>query len=264
MSTYRSSDTMNGPTIRRMRGKVLDVHAEHWWYRCSGGDCVQAFWAGNCVNVVDTKLGPASPIQRWPAELWEELLDAIRDGGPVAVGPSDRIDSPYASPAVEVVNDMVWLNGDPRHHENLTFTLAEWNEFVVGVLAKRYELDRLRSFAGAAVRGSGKVVELSGPVSVLAGDAGEVDSHLPVGRVDQVVAGAAQESRPGAVPAAADPDSPAGRTDDGVLPSLGVETGQPGPSDEVPNQEDPSAIRWSEDIHGWCRLDDRGGIRRLT
>lgn len=29
----RSSDTMNGPTIRRMRGKVLDVHADGWWNR---------------------------------------------------------------------------------------------------------------------------------------------------------------------------------------------------------------------------------------
>jgi hypothetical protein len=33
MSNYRSSDTANGPTIRRLRGKVLDVHAEHWWTR---------------------------------------------------------------------------------------------------------------------------------------------------------------------------------------------------------------------------------------
>jgi hypothetical protein len=29
----RSSDTYNGPTIRRLRGKPLDVHAEHWWHR---------------------------------------------------------------------------------------------------------------------------------------------------------------------------------------------------------------------------------------
>jgi hypothetical protein len=29
----RSSDTANGPTIRRLRGDVLIVRAEHWWGR---------------------------------------------------------------------------------------------------------------------------------------------------------------------------------------------------------------------------------------
>jgi len=201
MSDFRSSDTAAGPTIRRLRGKVLDVHAEHWWYRCSGGDCVQAFWAGNCVNVVDTKLGLASPIQRWESDEWAELLDAIREVGPLA----DGMDSQYRHVGVSVlpVSGAVFLGLE--RHEDLEFDTAEWNAFVVGVLAEAYEVDRLRSFAGSAVRGSGEVVELSYPASVLAGDAGEVG---PTGDgSDRVAAGAGPgpATRGETAPAAASP-----------------------------------------------------------
>lgn len=253
----RSSDSNYGFTIRRMRGQVIDIRsqAQHWWNRCGGGDCVEAFWAGRCVNVRDTKLYPASPVQRWTSELWGELLDAVRAGGPLAVG----MDSPYPTPAVEVVDELVLLNGDPRHQETLSFTLEEWNAFVVGVLAKAYEPDRLRSFAGVAVCGSGEIVELLPVAADSDSPAGRVDAETREGASTGEVVQTFAAGQPGSLLPyricgphcidghCCDTDSPAGRLDEDPAPPLGSPSIVSNPTAGQPGATNDGSLIWTED-----------------
>lgn len=215
MSTYRSSDTMNGPTIRRMRGKVLDVHAEHWWFRssrCSNGDCVEVARAGAVILVQDSKRPAAAggSMQAWSVQEWQELLRAVR----VAQDPFSvshvAVDVIYGGPL------LVKFGLD--RHEKQTYDAAEWRAFFDGARAGEFNPDKL-----------------SGPASVGTGDAGRPVEPNGDG-FDQAATGAGEVGvdLPGPVPVAAEPlNSPAGRDllEDATAVALGpiATTGQPGP-----------------------------------
>jgi hypothetical protein len=132
MSNDRSSDTAYGPTIRRLRGKVFDVSAEHWWHRssrCSGGDCLEACRQGSIVLVRDSK--DPGVYQAWTADEWRELLRLVK---------------------WEWTPDGVFLLADGcvefglERHDKLTFTGDEWDAFCEGVIGEQFEIDKLREF----------------------------------------------------------------------------------------------------------------------
>jgi hypothetical protein len=128
----RSSDSANGPTIRRMRGKVLDVHAEHWWTRssrCAGGDCVSVARQGSIVLVQDSK--NPGVYQAWSQREWGELLRCIKVG--------------WRDGFFEFADGCVDLGLD-RHDHKLSFTAAEWKAFEEDVIDDRFEFDKLREF----------------------------------------------------------------------------------------------------------------------
>jgi hypothetical protein len=139
MSNYRSSDTANGPTIRRLRGKVLDVSAEHWWYRssrCSGGDCVCVARQGPIVLVWDSK--NPGVYQAWTADEWRGLLGCIKVGWRPE-GVRDLVDG-----CIEV--------GLERHDDRLTFDAGEWKAFEDDVKDDRFEIDKLPEFGSSSSR----------------------------------------------------------------------------------------------------------------
>jgi hypothetical protein len=133
MSNDRSSDTANGPTIRRLRGKVLDVSAEHWWYRssrCSGGDCVSVARQGSIVLVQDSK--NPGVYQAWSQREWGELLRCIKVGWRPE-GVSDLVGG-----CVEF--------GLDRHDDKQSYTAAEWKAFEEDVIDDKFEFDKLPEF----------------------------------------------------------------------------------------------------------------------
>jgi hypothetical protein len=185
MSNDRSSDTANGPTIRRLRGKVLDVSAEHWWYRssrCSGGDCVSVARQGSIVLVQDSK--NPGVYQAWSQREWGELLRCIKVGWRPE-GVSDLVGG-----CVEF--------GLDRHDDKQSYTAAEWKAFEEDVIDDKFEFDKLPEFgelsegvsagpgsvagsgeaATGAVDGSGHCSDGPGSPVPVAAELGSLDDEL--------------------------------------------------------------------------------------
>lgn len=121
--------TAPGSPIPRPAGPIggKDV-TWHRSFKCSGGGCVEAARLGGLVLVRDSKLKGDSPVQEWPVAAWSDLLRVIKkDSGP---RPWEWTES-FAKVRLT------------RNDVELTFTAAEWDAFVAGVLAGDFEPDNL-------------------------------------------------------------------------------------------------------------------------
>lgn len=200
------------------------------WLRssyCANGACVEVLWTGRCVDVQDSKLYPASPIQRYSVPEWSGLVAAIKAYAPhVAV---------EFLPSGHVVLGFRYAD----RHEPLTFTAAEWHAFELGVRAGEFDTNRLSSPAGMAgnlpapvaaesdlgllpVKPSGRALGLS---EVRAGhDPIDTGEPAPAGGSPSLICG----------PNGSSPIVPAGRP---ALPPQ-VSAGRPGPDFFAPTVEE--------------------------
>jgi hypothetical protein len=201
----RSSDTANGPTIRRLRGKPLDVSADHWWHRsskCSGGDCVVVALVGRVVMVRDSMIPlSVSPGQAWEIDEWWELLAALKAGTP--------------HPGVDPIGISRTQLGLDRH-EPLVFRQSDWWPFVEDVKAGGFTPDKLSSPVSPA-GGSESTGRQVGSVGVDGSDPAATGAGLPSGQ---------------SAPVAASLDVPVGRLNP-ASPDAGIppqEDDRPGPA----------------------------------